>query len=151
VEGVPLGVEDGFVDGVVDGVERGGLLGGGVGGLDGVPLGVVGGDVGGVDGVLDGGVVGGGVVGGGVDGPLPLPLSVTVAPLGSNRTCACHAEDGTVRWSTVISTVCWPPAGTTPDVALIVRNRASGVAVQATGAFPEFHRVTVASPGLFER
>ena len=103
-----------------------------------------------VEGVPDG-VVDGGVLGLPVPVPVPLPLSVTVVPLGSNRTCPCQAVGGAVFWSTVIFTVCWPPAGTTPEFWLTVRNGASGVAVQATGALPEFHSVTVTSPGLLER
>jgi len=38
-----------------------------------------------------------------------------------------------------------------PELWLSLRNGASGVAVQTTGASPEFQSVTVTSPGLFER
>ena len=142
--GVPLGVVDGWLEGLPDGV----LLGWPLGLVEGVPLGWL--DDGWVEGVPDG-AVDGGVLGPPLPLPFPLPLRVTTAPLGSNRTCACQLVGGAVFWSTVIFTTCCAPAGNTPELWLSMRNGASAVAVQATGALPEFQSVTVSSLGLFVR
>lgn len=151
---------------VVDGVPLGGPPGPPWPPLDeALPPGLLDGELCGVLGVLDGGVSDGvllglldelellGVVGGvllGVPG-LPLPLSATISPLGSKRTCACQGPSGSARRSTTMRTEVCAPGASMPDTALRLSHRASAVAAQETGAVPEFQSVTVTSRGLFER
>lgn len=82
---------------------------------------------------------------------LPLPLSATICPLGSKRTCACHGVLGSAAWSTVMRIVVCAPGARMPETALSRSQGTSAEAAQETGAVPEFHRVTVTSPGTFDR
>lgn len=147
--GVVLGPDDGVeepddpgVPGVL-GVPLGGPLGGPLGVLPDGPLGVLGEVLGVPVGVLLGVLLG-------VPG-LPAPLSAIICPLGSKRTCACHRVLGSAARSMSIRIVVCAPGARIPDTALSSIHGASGVAVHETGPGPEFHSVTVTSPGMFER
>ncbi|NUP47335.1 MAG: hypothetical protein HOW97_08475 [Catenulispora sp.] len=138
-DGLVLGLEDGGLCGVLGGLD-GGVVGGLLGGVLGPDVGV---EEPGVLGVVEGLPLG-------VPG-FPEPLSATVCPPGSKRTCACQAVLGSAPRSTAIRIVVCAPGAMIPDTALRVIHGASGEAVHSTGPEPEFHNVTVTSPGVFER